>query len=92
MKLLGISGRFQNKWSRIKRMLLPLKTASEKNDNKGDSGIDSTEDMMPNSTGFTFMSDVDLSKLALCLTSGLGLVGFCLLRNSRPGSPPASTG
>ena len=72
-----------------KKDAAPLKTASEKDDNKGDSGIDSTEDMMPNSTGFTFMSDV---YLALGLTSGLGLVGFCLLRNSRPGSPPASIG
>ena len=91
MKLLGISG-IPKQMVEDKKDAAPLKTASEKDDNKGDSGIDSTEDMMPNSTGFTFMSDVDLSKLALGLTSGLGLVGFCLLRNSRPGSPPASTG
>ena len=91
MNLLGISG-IPKQMVEDKKDAAPLKTASEKDDNKGDSGIDSTEDMMPNSTGFTFMSDVYLSKLALGLTSGLGLVGFCLLRNSRPGSPPASTG
>ena len=63
-----------------RKVAAPFQTASEKNDNKGDSSIDSTEKMMPNSscTRFTFMSYVDLSKHAIGLTSVSGLTGFSL--------------
>ena len=63
-----------------RKVAAPFQTASEKNDNKGDSSIDSTEKMMPNSscTRFTFMLYVDLSKHAIGLTSVSGLTGFSL--------------